>query len=302
MDLIHSDSLRRSTLGRRKVRVVHTFHGHVFHSYYGRAKTRAFIAIEKLLARFATDRIVVISPQQFREIHETFGVGRTAQFTVVPLGIDVDAFGDATGREPIRSEIGVKQGEVLVAFVGRLTEIKDVSLYLRVAALVRETGDAPAIRFAIVGDGHLRSRLELEAAELDLGDSVIFMGNRPDVAGAYAASDIVALTSLNEGTPLSLIEAMAAGRPVISTSVGGVRDLLGATVEEHDGFRVCERGVAIDTRSPDDYTKGLIYLTKSEKLRERLAESGLAFVRVQYSKQRLVDDIKQLYRSLTPEK
>ena len=292
---------RWSTLGRRKVRVVHTFHGHVFHSYYGRAKTRVFIAIEKLLARFATDRIVVISPQQFHEIHEKFGIGRKAQFVIVPLGIDVDAFADASERRAgVRSEIGVKQDEVLVAFVGRLTEIKDVSLYLRVAASVRES--RAEIKFAIVGDGHLRSRLEEEAAELDLDEVVIFMGNRPDIAAAYAASDIVALTSLNEGTPLSLIEAMAAGRPVISTSVGGVRDLLGETVEEHDGFRVCERGVAIDTRSPADYTKGLIYLTKNEKLRERLAENGRAFVRTQYSKQRLVDDIKQLYRSLTSTK
>jgi glycosyltransferase involved in cell wall biosynthesis len=103
---------------------------------------------------------------------------------------------------------------------------------------------------------------------------------------------------LNEGTPLSLIEAMAAGRPVISTSVGGVGDLLGETVEERDGVRVCERGIAVDSRSADDYTKGLIYLVKNERLRERLAAEGRVFVNAEYSKHRLVDDIKQLYRRL----
>ena len=159
-----------------------------------------------------------------------------------------------------------------------------------------------ADQFVIAGEGHLRTRLEAEAGELGLGDSMLFLGNRTtDTDRIYAGLDIVALTSLNEGTPLSLIEAMAAGRPVISTMVGGVRDLLGETTEEHEGFRVCERGIGIDSRSATDYTKGLIYLVKNEKLRERSAEDGRLFVGAAYSKDRLVEDIKQLYRRLTPE-
>jgi glycosyltransferase involved in cell wall biosynthesis len=118
----------------------------------------------------------------------------------------------------------------------------------------------------------------------------------------YAGLDIVALTSRNEGTPLSLIEAMAARRPVISSVVGGVRDLLGDTVEERDGFRICERGVGIDSRSPVDYTKGLIYLAENEKLRKSLGENGRAFVEAKYSKERLVTDIAQLYRTLAAKK
>ena len=128
-----------------------------------------------------------------------------------------------------------------------------------------------------------------------------FLGNRIDTEVIYSGLDIVALTSMNEGTPLSLIEAMAAGRPIISTAVGGVRDLLGETVEQHDGFRVCERGVAIDDRSPAEYAKGLIYLAKNEKLRKSLTETGHFFVNSRYSKKRLVDDIKLLYLSLIPE-
>jgi glycosyltransferase involved in cell wall biosynthesis len=293
-----------SSFGRRRVKVVHTFHGHVFHSYYGAGKTRLFIAIEKMLARLATDKIVVISPQQFHEIHETFRVGQRSQFEIVPLGIDVEALAYSDEkRRSFREEIGAGDDEIIVGFVGRLTEIKDVSLYLRVADLVRrETDEDGKIRFLIVGDGHMRPELEREARDLGLGDSVQFLGNRTDTDIIYSGFDIVALTSLNEGTPLSLIEAMAASRPVISTSVGGVRDLLGETAEEHAGFRVCERGIAIDGRVAADYAKGLIYLAKNEKLRFELAESGHLFANTRYSKKRLIEDIKRLYRSLTPEK
>ncbi len=312
-DVIHTHTAKAGTVGRTaallyklvtpgagKLRIVHTFHGHVFHSYYGKFKTGIFIAIEKFLARFATDKIITISPQQFHEIHEEVGIGRAEQFAVVPLGIDVSVFEqtDET-RRAVRNEIGVKDDEVLVGFVGRLTEIKDISLYLKVAAEVYKNDAARLIRFAIVGDGHLREKLEAEATERGLGDRVMFLGNRTDVENVYSALDIVALTSLNEGTPLSLIEAMAAQRPVISTVVGGVRDLLGDIVEERDGFWVCERGIGIPGRSVSDYTKGLLYLLDNGRLRESLAEKGRAFVEEKYSKDRLVDDIAKLYRSVT---
>lgn len=313
-DIIHTHTAKAGTVGRsaaflykflmpsgRRVRIVHTFHGHVFHSYYGNLKTRIFIMIEKMLARFATDKIVVISPQQFDEIHEQVGVGRREQFEIIPLGIDIDAFTESDERrQAFRDEIGAGRDEILVGFVGRLTEIKDVSLYLRVAALVQKiSGPDLSIRFLVVGDGHLRVALESEAAELGLGDSTVFLGSRTDIASVYSGLDIVALTSFNEGTPLSLIEAMAARRPVISTLVGGVRDLLGPEVEQQAGFRVCERGVAILDRSAEGFAKGLIYLAENEKLRERLADDGRRFVHDAYSKDRLVADIKQLYRKLS---
>ncbi len=311
-DIIHTHTAKAGTVGRmaallyklvtpvaRSVRVVHTFHGHVFHSYYGKLKTRIFVTIEKLLARFATDKIVVISPQQFHEIHEEVGIGRRDQFEIIPLGIDITTpTGADDRRRAFRDEVGVRNDEILVGFVGRLTEIKDVSLYLQVAAQVCRNGAAGKVRFAIVGDGHLRGRLEDEARSLGIVDAILFLGNRTDIDSVYAGLDIVALTSLNEGTPLSLIEAMAARRPVISTVVGGVRDLLGQTVEEKDGFRICERGIGIDSRSADEYRKGLIYLAENERLRESLAEKGRAFVETEYSKERLFRDIAQLYRSL----
>ena len=308
-DVIHTHTAKAGTIGRAaallhkmlggRVRVIHTFHGHVFHSYYGKFKTRLFLIIEKALARLATDKIIVISPQQLAEIHHDFRVGRERQFNVIPLGIDVARFDTPPGtRRVLRDQLNVTDDEILVGFVGRLTEIKDISLYLQVAGLVRDDGDSPKMRFVIAGDGHLRQRLEREAAELGLGDSLVFLGNYPNAEVLYSGFDIVALTSRNEGTPLSLIEAMAAGRPFVSTVVGGVADLLGATVSEHDGFRVCDRGVGIDSRSPDDFRKGLIYLAKNERLRETLALRGQRYAREVYSKERLFRDIRKLYLDL----
>ena len=316
-DIVHTHTAKAGTVGRaaaflykwltpgtligrpRKVRVVHTFHGHVFHSYYGKSKTRLFILIERALARFATDRIVTITKQQFDEINGQVGVGRADQFEVVPLGIDLSAYeDDGSKRAAFRDQIQAAGGEFLVGFMGRLTEIKNIPLLLEAAAEYLRSAEVPPTRFVIAGDGHLRKALEAEAKELGIFDRVVFLGNREDPDVVYAGVDLVALTSLNEGTPLSLIEAMASARPVISTAVGGVVDLLGDEAESHDGFSVCERGVSTSSGDVAGFAKGLIYLAKNERLRFGLAENGREFVNKIYSKERLIEDIRSLYRRL----
>lgn len=318
-DIVHTHTAKAGTVGRiaalfyrwltwksligrpRRIRVVHTFHGHVFHSYYGKLKTGIFIAIEKFLARFATDRIIVISARQFGEIHSEYGVGRAEQYKIIPLGIDLESLRESRQkRQDFRGEMEVADNEIIVGFVGRLTEIKNISLYLQVAELyIKENdGGLPRPRFVIVGDGHLRESLEREALERGIEDDVDFLGNRTDVEAIYAGLDIVALTSLNEGTPLSLIEAMASRRAVISTSVGGVTDLLGEEVETNDGFSVCERGIGVEPNSARSFLNGLIYLVKNEELREGLVGRAADFVESAYGKDRLVRDIRELYRDL----
>lgn len=320
-DVIHTHTAKAGTVGRiaaffyrwctlstligrpRPVKVVHTFHGHVFHSYYGAAKTRVFLLIEKALARFVTDRIIVITPQQFAEIHEEFGVGRREQFEVIPLGIDLSKYGNHESRDNLlKDEIGARPDELIVGFTGRLTEIKNISLLLNAAAECQKLTEKPRLRFVIIGDGNLRQELEDLSHELGLSDSVVFLGNRNDVAELLQGIDIIALTSKNEGTPLSLIEAMAAGVPFISTSVGGVADLAGEAIETLDGFRICERGIAVDGFGAKQFADGLIYLAKNEKLRERLKCDSAAFARSKYSVDRLTDDIVSLYRKLDGEK
>ncbi len=285
-------------IGRpKKVFVTHTFHGHVFHSYYGPLKTKVFIAVEKLLARLVTDRIIVISDQQLMEIHTQVGIGRPGQFAVVPLGIDLAPFVDAGAkRRQVRSEFGAGEGQLVVGFVGRLTEIKNISMYLNAAAKYQGLSEPglPDLHFVIAGDGHLGEALRAEADSLGIKD-LSFIGHRQDVENVYPGFDLVALTSLNEGTPLSLIEAMACGKPVISTLVGGVADLLGPPSEQKSGFSVHERGIGVKSADVEGFVKGLIYLGKNERLREDLAASGREFVLSNYNKDRMVNDLRLLY-------
>jgi glycosyltransferase involved in cell wall biosynthesis len=318
-DIVHTHTAKAGTVGRaaaflyrwltpraligrpRRLAVVHTFHGHVFHSYYGKFKTSLFVLIEKMLARFATDRIIVISDQQFDEIHRRVGIGDEDQFTIIPLGIDPEPFAAATSRgRELREELAIDDSTLLIGFVGRLTEIKNIPLYLEVARAYETSSDAtlPRLHFVIVGDGHLRPALEADAARLGLR-SLTFLGNREEIEAVYAALDVVALTSLNEGTPLSLIEGMASRKPFISTTVGGVVDLLGPLRNGHEGFAVHEHGIGTEPANVGAFLKGLIYLVKSERLREELANKGHDFVRENYGKDRLIKDIRKLYRGLS---
>ena len=322
-DIVHTHTAKAGTVGRiagllyrwltpgtllgrpRACRFVHTYHGHIFHSYYGPAKTRVFLTIEKLLARLGTDRIVVISEQQRREINEEFAVGRANQFAVIRLGLDTGIYAQwRERRETFRDELRVGANDILVGIVGRLTEIKHHELFLQAASLFKEQfarKSSPArVRFVVIGDGHLRHKLEQQMEAYGLNNEVIFVGSRRDPENFYPALDIVALTSRNEGTPLTLIEAMANARPVISTAVGGVVDLLGQEVSTgvDEAFVICERGVRVPPNDARAFAAGLASLTGDESLRREIGERGLQFVLTNYSKERLLADIKSLYSDL----
>ena len=318
-DILHTHTAKAGSVGRtagllyrwasfqtlvgkpRPLKVVHTFHGHVFHSYYGKFKTRIFIMIEKILARIATDKIIVITEQQFDEIHNTFGIGRAEQFEVIPLGIDLRPFETLPEtRVDLRSEIGAGDNDFLVGFIGRLTEIKNVPMLLSAAQRLGANGNGTSSRFKflIVGEGHMRANLEAQAADMGLNGQVSFLGNRTDTENIYPGLDVVALTSLNEGTPLSLIEAMASGKAIISTAVGGVVDLLGRKQEQVDGFTVCERGIGTTSNSVDGFVNGLLHLVENEELRQEIGFKARDFALSNFSKDRLIGDTKALYRRL----
>ncbi len=310
-DIIHTHTAKAGTIGRlagffyrwlawKRVKLIHTYHGHVFHSYYGARKTKIFLLIEKTLAKL-TDKIIAISAQQKTEINEKFGVGKSSQFQVIQLGIDLQPFENAESKKHLlREEVGTGNNEILIGFVGRLTEIKNIPLLLEAAKIYKERkgSSVPKLKFIIVGDGNLRTGLETEVDKLGIRDIVLFLGNRNDSDIFYSGLDIVALTSLNEGTPLSLIEAMANGKAVISTAVGGVVDLIGEIAEERENFKICERGISVASNDPDALFNGLIYLAKDEELRKMLGTKGKEFVQNNYSKERLIKDITNLYRDL----
>ena len=322
-DIVHTHTAKAGTVGRvagllyrwltpnlflghpRACRFVHTYHGHIFHSYYGPLKTRLFLAIEKTLALLITDRIVVISEQQRREINGEFGVGRADQFAVIPLGLDLGVFADWKERgQSFREELGLGTGDILVGIVGRLTEIKNHELFLRAAAdfktRIWRQSRGGVVRFVVIGDGALRARLEQIAASLDLSEDVKFAGSRRNLEDLYPALDIVALTSLNEGTPLTLIEAMANARPVISTAVGGVIDLLGDRVSEDSGnlFVMRQRGLSVPPNDAAAFADGLGRLVDDPTLRREIGKRGLQFVQSNHSKDRLLEDASALYADL----
>jgi glycosyltransferase involved in cell wall biosynthesis len=281
----------------RQCRFVHTYHGHVFHSYYGALKTKMFLVIEKMLARM-TDRIIVISEQQRREINEHFHLGRREQFAVIPLGIDLDVYaGWKARRTKLREEISAGDDDLIIGIVGRLTEVKNHGLFLEAAALLKKISTQP-LKFLVIGDGARRSELESRARQLRIANDVEFLGTRDDPENFYPALDVVALTSLNEGTPLSVIEGMANGRAVIATGVGGVIDLLGPEVEVFDGYTICERGISVRSSDAEGFAKGMKRLIDDAALRDELGGRGREFVLKNYSKERLLNDIANLYAEL----
>ncbi|MFL6256032.1 MAG: glycosyltransferase [Pyrinomonadaceae bacterium] len=332
-EVVHTHTAKAGTVGRaagllyrwltpaalwgrpRACRFVHTYHGHIFHSYYGRWKTRFFIAVEQALARLATDRIVVISPQQLEEIHERFRVGRREQFEVIPLGLDTRAFDEwPARRHALRREWGAGERDVLVGIVGRLTEVKNHRLFLEAAALFKkrrafevESGvltheGAGRVRFVVIGDGHLRADLELHAQALGLLDDVKFVGLRDDPENFYPALDVVTLTSRNEGTPLTLIEAMANARACVATAVGGVVDLLGGVaageLRRLHPWQVCERGIQVRPGDAEAFADALTHIIADPVLRGALGERGREYVERDYSVERLVADVQRLYGRL----
>ena len=319
-DIVHTHTAKAGTVGRaagflyrwltpgtlvgkpRQCKFVHTYHGHVFHSYYGRRRTQLFLAIERLLAKLVTDRLIVISKQQSVEIGETFRVGKPGQIKVIPLGLDLNVFADhARSRAKFRQELCIPDDAILVGIVGRLTEIKNHRMFLNVVARLKAIDPAcrrqGAVRFIVIGDGALRETLESQRQMLGLDADVIFVGSRTDPEFFYPALDVVALTSLNEGTPLTLIEAMANARPVVSTSVGGVVDLLGEVVEDGP-YKVCKRGLSVPPGNEEAFVSALSRIIRDRSLRQELGDRGLEFVEVNYSKERLFEDIKGLYAEL----
>lgn len=319
-DIVHTHKAKAGAVGRtaawlykwltpsvlwlrpRPVAVVHTFHGHIFHSYYSPVKTKLFVLIERFLAWLVSDRIVVISEQQRREINEQFGIGRADQFCVIPLGIDCDEAEQMTGSTSLREAANVAEDELTIGIVGRLCAVKNHALLLRsFAQLCREPAyrqGKQGLRLLVIGDGELRQELESLAAQLQINDRVIFTGFRSDAVAVYRELDIVALTSLNEGTPLTLIEAMNQARAVVATEVGGVVDILGQRLHNSDGFTIWEHGVTAPSNDEQTFARALRFLLERPEIRREMGQRGQTFVRTKLSRERLLQDIAGLYQDL----
>jgi glycosyltransferase involved in cell wall biosynthesis len=271
--------------GRPRPFVVHTYHGHVLEGYFGRPTNLAYRRIERALGT-VSDRLVGVSAATVDDLVR-LAVAPADQFRVVPIGLELAPFLDAPDdqRRRFRSECGVGDDELLLTFVGRLVAIKRVDVALRAVAHARRSG--AAVRLAIVGDGERRPQLERLAGELDIAPYVAFLGYRADVVPVAAASDIALLSSDNEGTPVSLIVAAAAGTPAVATAVGGVADVVtprtGVLVARGDAWAL---GAAIAR------------LATQPQLRVQMAREARSHVRDRFAVERLLADIDALYREL----
>jgi glycosyltransferase involved in cell wall biosynthesis len=293
--VLHTHTAKAGAVGRTAARlagadrpraVVHTFHGHVLHGYFSPTVARGFLTIERTLAR-STDALIAVSPEVRDDLVE-LGVAPAERFVIVRLGLDLDSRTAAApgAREAERAALGVPPERFLIGWLGRMTEIKRVDDLLKAFAGVRAAGaDASLV---LVGDGPLRRKLEVQAAALGIADRTHFVGYRTDVGSLYAALDAVTLSSANEGTPVAVIEALAAGLPAVATDVGGVADVV------PDG----RAGFLVPAGDHDAMAERLLRLAGDVELRHRLGEGGAAWVRERYSVPRLVSDIDRLYRSL----
>jgi glycosyltransferase involved in cell wall biosynthesis len=254
----------------------------VFHGYFGPAKTRVFLTIERALAR-VTQRIVVVGERQRDEI-AGFGVASKDKLLPIPLGLELGRFLQAEQhRGELRRELAMRPDVPLVGIVARLVPIKAHEDFFQAASLIVQ--GLPEARFLIVGDGERRAELERLVDRLGLRSSVRFLGWRRDLERVYADLDVVALASRNEGSPVALIEALAAARPVVSTAVGGVPEVV------VDG----QTGLLAPPSDPPALAAAISRLLQDRAYAEKLASVGRSHVYPRHDVRRLVEDMRGLY-------
>lgn len=303
-DIVHTHASKAGTLGRLAASkckvpiVVHTFHGHVFHSYFGKTKTLIYKNIERHLAK-KSNKIIAISEIQKEELWRDHKICKKDKLTVIPLGFDLDRFQEniEAKRESFRAKYQIKDDEIAIGIIGRLVPIKNHQLFINAINEVKKR-TSKKIRAFIIGDGEeknelidLLKRIDLDYVEWSSTQklaTVTLTSWIKDIDWANAGLDIIALTSLNEGTPVSLIEAQASNKPIVTTNVGGVENI------------VLKNETAFITKSGnlEQFSEELIKLIENDELREKMGKKGWDFVKKEFHYSRLANDMKNLYLSL----
>jgi glycosyltransferase involved in cell wall biosynthesis len=292
--IVHTHTAKAGFIGRLAARlarvpiVVHTYHGHVLSGYFGRIETVVYRWAERVLAR-GSDRLVTVSEAVKRDLLG-LGIGTDHKICVIPLGLELRRLAGELPRGCLRKESGCGPEDPLVGVVGRLVPIKDLPTFLAAARLV--TQSCPKARFAVVGDGQERTLLEEQSRALGLDEIVYFHGWKRDTREVFGDLDVVVNCSRNEGTPVALIEGLAAARPVVATSVGGTPDLLGQG----------RFGTLVPPGDPAQLAKAIVgSLQEQEDARSR-SLAGQQYVLTHHTIERLVRDMDALYRELLCER
>lgn len=306
-DIVHTHAAKAGALGRLAatacgVRViVHTFHGHVFHSYFPAWKTSAFIAIEKYLAG-KSDAIIAISNKQKEELARVYNLCPPQKITVIPLGFDLQKFSVnlSARRKKFRNQYLVEDDEIVLVMVGRLVPVKNHVLLLKALKSI-QSKTSKKLRVFIVGDGEERQHIESVAASLQLDYTdfhsqprvalLTFTSWIREVEDVYAGADIVTLTSLNEGTPVSLIEAQAAGKPIVTTDVGGIMDIVVPG----------KNALVAAANDEQSFAEKLLLLIEDDLLRINMTGYNADAVTANFHYRRLIEETAALYRKLLNE-
>lgn len=295
-DIVHTHAAKAGALGRlaaihEKVPViVHTFHGHVFDGYFSPFITKVFIRIERWLANRST-AIVAISEEQKQDIVVKYKVAKEQKVKIVPLGFDLEKFqkNRAEKRAEIRHKYQLDENTVAIAIVGRLAPIKNHSMFISVLKKIATKTNTKVHAF-IVGDGLEREKLEVQANEIPktANFNITFTSWIKDIAQFNCGMDIMCLTSLNEGTPVSLIEAQACNLPIISTNVGGVASV----------FKNGESGYLVESENVEAFAEKLLDLIENKEKRQKMSQNGWTYVRDKYDYKTLVANMNNLYEEL----
>lgn len=306
-DIIHTHTSKAGLLGRlaasyacsakERPIIVHTPHGHIFYGYYGPLLTKFFLLVERLMSR-STDKIVALTPQGIEEYVQFKIADRERLFDIpdgVPLeevqefGAGVERMKDTSQREKIKRELNLPEGDLLVGTAGRLVPVKGYK-YL-IEALHHLLRQIPNVTFLILGDGPLRNDLEQLADNLGLSKKIIFLGWRSDVSRILSILDLFVISSLNEGMGRVLVEAMALGKPIVATRVGGIPSVVA------DG----ESGLLVPSRDSMGLAEAMGKLLNSPERAREMGEEGRKRVPL-FSAKTMVERTEQLYKELLRER
>jgi glycosyltransferase involved in cell wall biosynthesis len=303
-DIVHTHASKAGVLGRLAAAscgvpvIIHTFHGHVFHSYFGKLKTEFYKKIERFLARKST-AIIALSERQKDELVNLHRICNVKKVHVIPLGFDLSKFQEniETKRDTFRKKYNIDDDEIVISIIGRLVPVKNHALFLEALKKVSEQ-TTKKIRGFIIGDGEFRQEIEMRAKELEIpfiyGTKtnekalLTFTSWIKEIDIALAGSDIIALTSFNEGTPVSLIEAQAANKPIISTKVGGIENVV----------LVHQTALLSENNQVEQFAENLLKLIEDDALRLSMSQKGWHHVKEKFHYTRLVSDMEKLYSKL----
>lgn len=308
-DIIHTHASKAGAIGRAagiaygKAKMVHTFHGHVFHSYFGTIKTNFYKNIERTLA-LKTDKIIAISNRQKIELWKKHRICSADRIAVIPLGFELEKFqqNQEEKRKVFRQKFNLEDDEVAIGVIGRLAPIKNHSLFIDAFHQLQQQ-TSQKVRAFIIGDGEEAEHLKSYAKDLNIifsngqenfneNTQLHFTSWIKNIDEVNAGLDIIALSSNNEGTPVSLIEAQAAGKPIVSTKVGGISNIV----------KTNKTALLVPAGDRNQFSKELLKLTEDKQLRESMGGDGWQFVNKKFHYKRLVDDIRKLYNELLEKK